>query len=384
MISSIRSLSKDKHQKVSIDYNLPSSASNKETDRSANINNYSTTSKDYQTKFTRESKMLREQYYQNFKREEANSSSKQYAKEYEGDNLNLSSFDEYQVNRNGYVSDGSTLRPLSKNTRYERSKSKSKEKKLNYDYSLPKSRQNDACTNDFAFNTGSQLNHSNFSGDKEEILYLKQEIAKLKFANSYLKEQVAILKSNVPVHTTITEGNYKQRSNELINTTFPFPELNYKENCVRIVDSLKACCKSSDLKETFDISLESLKLVSKVSEFNELFLKLSELYIGVHSSNHSQPKIGMGTQGVKLKSVWRWIKRMVTKTYYSNEKNNNSSKLGFEQREGVEFLMQLKHDYSLNSVSDLKLFLTRIINRHNRVEKIKEILDTAPIKSVYK
>lgn len=354
---------------------------------------------------------------------------------------NLSSF---RRKNNNYYSDCSSNYNKSRNTSpYNQSnfsRSKSTNRKLNYQYSTSKS----------PIKTGKSINIENelFSLKKEierlkyDNFYLKEELR---------KSSLSYKNSNSNIKTLNVNKLLNDNDNWLSNSTYlptynkrleeiNFNEINtYENKCIRVVEKLQEILNTKSVSDTYSKIIEKLNKESKLNKVDELYSKLTDLYMNIHGKNsllklHQQGNVATvvkeknvyeindfknmknnliknktnttfyDAKGNKVsvspsstysyyvtevKAVWRWIKRLVQKTYFSslsdNKKDVDEKRKDRKYSEIVNLINSIQNDYQLRDVSEIKRFIASVINKsekqRSRVDKIKQILETKPIKS---
>lgn len=99
----------------------------------------------------------------------------------------------------------------------------------------------------------------------------------------------------------------------------------------------------------------------------------------------------------EIKAIWRWVKRLVQRNYFNENKKPSNLKTSYvsssnqvntgdrKYNEVVDLIKSIQSEYQLKNVPDLRRFIFSLINKtekqRSRVNKIKQILDTTPVKS---
>lgn len=247
----------------------------------------------------------------------------------------------------------------------------------------------------------SSVKSSNYSKPiEEDIILLKKEVERLKYDNFYLKEELK--KQNPNFYSSKFQSSFTPslNSNNEKHETEIFDSNESK--CLKLFNKLQEMLSAKSHDETYDKIVQKLN-DKKIMKIEEFFKKVSDLHTQIneevnkkyrhnynkedntstyttkskHNKNNIQENLKTyNTHYIdeitnNIKTIWRWIKSVVQLAYFSP--NNN------------DFLHDIKKCYNMRSIEDVKQMILDLLKGYDktksRVNKIKEILNTQPIKS---
>lgn len=270
---------------------------------------------------------------------------------------------------------------------------------------------------------------------------IKTTQKKLQFSPEMIDDN-NIFKNNLSNQYTPTLNSKCQNFNFSIAETTP-----YETKCVKMVDKLQEILNTKTVTETYNKVLSKIVNERKMKKTEELYDKLVDLYLTVHgknslvklqsyannsnnnnkvfvdntkennnnikkdqleliadkkqsfafnntqfpsnnSLNYPKPHNILVTE---VKAIWRWIKRIVQRTYFSALENKkiyiteNNYIRDRKYQEVVDLITSIQDEYKLKNTNEVKKFIFGLVNKtekqKNRVDKIRQILETNPIKS---
>mmetsp|Transcript_16365 Transcript_16365/g.17010 ORF Transcript_16365/g.17010 Transcript_16365/m.17010 type:complete len:572 (+) Transcript_16365:13-1728(+) len=224
----------------------------------------------------------------------------------------------------------------------------------------------------------------------------------------------------------------------------------FETKCVKMVEKLQEVLNTKTVTDTYNKVLEKLHSDKKLQKLEELYCKLTDIYTNIHGKNSlaklvsgsnkvatvvkeenhykvstvkntddynvyekklnttfhdksrsksNRDRIGRHKEEAEIvptlpsnyyvyeiKGIWRWIKRLVQRSYFSGkEVNQEGLPNEGDHQEGIALLSSIKKEYKLKNLSEVKKFIINILSKtekqRSRVDKIKQILNTNPIKS---